>query len=135
MKVEIKRLYTGEILHIVEGSLQGANLKGLNLCYANFQSCDLRYADLSGANLRDVILNDAIGNMREIRSMQCDFRTIVWTEYAVQIGGKRYTWDEWLSFDDDTIATMGARMLGWWLEWKPVLEQIMQLSPATPAEH
>jgi len=50
----------------------------------------------------------------------------IWTVYihkeTVRIGCKRYTHGEWLAFSDDEINAMDSKALGWWKQYKPVIE-------------
>lgn len=50
----------------------------------------------------------------------------IWTVYihkqTVRIGCKHYTHDEWLAFSDSEIHDMDSKALGWWKQYKPVIE-------------
>ena len=53
----------------------------------------------------------------------------------MQVGCERYELEEWWSFDDKKILSMSGReALKWWRKWKPVLQQIIDLSPAEPTK-
>ena len=124
-------------------NLSGADLSGANLRYAdlrdaNLSGADLRGADLRGANLsgadlrgadlRDVNLRWCIGNMREIKSAQFDTYMISWSKDTLAIGCQQHSIEAWWGFDDDTIANMDKGALIWWKKWKPVLQQLIEVS-------
>ena len=88
-------------------------------------------ADLSGANLRGANLRGVVGNMREIRSLQCEKWPVAYTSTHMQIGCQRHSIAEWSSFDDDVISAMDADALEWWRAWKPILQAIIATAPAT----
>ena len=105
--------------------LQGANLPGADLCDAN-----LCGANLCGANLRGANLRDAIGEMKYIKSLQCDRYRIVYTSEKLNIGCQSHTIKEWQEFDDKTISNMDNQALEWWTVWKPIIMNIIEVSPA-----
>lgn len=87
-------------------------------------------ANLSGANLRGANLSDAnlwacIGNNNELKTIQAGAYIITYSKDVMQIGCKRYTIEEWFSFDDITIAAMDRNALEWWGKWKPILQVII----------
>jgi hypothetical protein len=112
--------------------LRGADLRGADLRGADLRGADLRNADLYGANLRDVRLWLAVGNMKEIKSLQLDTYAITYTADRLQIGCQNFAISEWWEFDDEAINAMDGRALDWWRVWKPILKQIIEASPATP---
>jgi len=106
--------------------LRGANLRGTNLRGAN-----LAGADLTGANLSDpASLLGVNGNCREIRSIQVDKWPVAYTETHLQIGCQLHPIAEWWAFDDEEIDIMEEQALQWWRQWKPILRQIIEASPA-----
>jgi len=111
--------------------LIGADLRNANLIDADLRGADLRDADLSGANLRGANLRGVVGNMREIRSLQCEKWPVAYTSTHMQIGCQRHSIAEWSSFDDDVISAMDADALEWWRAWKPILQAIIATAPAT----
>ena len=95
-----------------------------DLSYAN-----LRSADLSYANLRS-----AIGEMTFIKSLQCEKYLISYTVNFLNIGCQSYTIEEWKNFDDEKIKGMDSGALEWWTKWKPIILQIIEMSPAKEQE-
>ena len=81
-------------------------------------------ADLSGAT----------GNMGELKSLFLETWPITYTAEVMQIGCERHPIEEWWAFDDERIARMDSEALDWWKKWKPVLQQIIEMSPATPTQ-
>jgi len=125
--ITIKNRYTGEVILEIE-SLQGANLS-----YANLRNADLSYANLSGATLSDADLSYAnlrwcVGNLSEIKSAQFNTYMISWSKDTLAIGCQQHSIEAWWSFDDDTIAKMDKGALIWWKKWKPVLQQLIEVS-------
>ena len=122
--------------------LSGANLRGANLRGADLHGADLRLADLSGANLRGANLRGAdlhgadlrgaIGEMRSLRSFQIEEYQISYTDTVLNIGCQSHTIEEWKNFDDETIREMDTKALDWWKKWKPIIMQIIEISPAEP---
>jgi len=43
---------------------------------------------------------------------------------TLKIGCEDHHVDEWLGFDDATISKMASGALGFWREWKPVIETL-----------
>jgi hypothetical protein len=107
-------------------NLCGANLRGANLCGADLRGADLRDANLCGANLRG-----ATGNMSELKSIFLELWPITYTHDVMQIGCQRHAIEDWFSFSDDKITQMDSRALEWWSKYKPLIKQIIELSPAT----
>ncbi|MGH9968299.1 MAG: pentapeptide repeat-containing protein [Pyrinomonadaceae bacterium] len=104
-----------------------------DLRYANLAYVDLRYADLRYADLMDISsLWGAVGNLSEIKSIQCDKWEVTYTEDRLQIGCQFYKIEEWWAFSDKEIALMDGSALAWWAIWKPIIRLIIETSPATP---
>ena len=132
--------------------LSYASLRSADLSYANLSSADLSYADLRDANLRGSFLNGsdlrgsdlrgsdmitatanfAIGNMREIKTVLLDTWSVTYTADHLHIGCERHLITEWWDFDDDRIARMDIKALGWWKKWKDFIRQAIEMSPAVP---
>lgn len=103
--------------------LQGANLQRANLQGANLKGAYLQGADLWGA----------VGDMYVVRSIQLETYPITYTSEVMQIGCKRYTFDEWRNFTDQEILEMnGKTALKWWRKWKDWIFQTVEMCPAEP---
>jgi hypothetical protein len=116
-----------------DADLSGAVLSGADLSDAYLRGADLRRVNLSDADLRRVNLSgadlwDCIGNGKEIKTVQTSAYTVTYTKDVMQIGCKHYTWEEWCSFDDNTIQQMDNQALEWWKVWKPILLLVMEAS-------
>ena len=120
--------------------LRSANLSSADLRSADLSYADLSYADLRSANLRSADLSDLIsightsGNMEELKSLFLETWPITYTAEVMQIGCEKHPIADWWAFDDGRIALMDSEALEWWKKWKPVIQQIIELSPATPTK-
>ncbi len=137
--------------NLSSADLRSADLSSANLRSANLSSADLSFADLSSANLRSANLSSAdlrcaslqesilcntIGEMLHIKSGQLETYLFAYTDKYLQIGCERHDIEEWWSFDNDRIKEMeGDKALEFWTKWKPVLKQIIEMSPAEPTEY
>ena len=120
-------------------TLRGATLRGANLINTNLSDADLKGANLSVANLSDANLRGAdlwgvFGNMRHIKSLQTEKYTVTYTATSLQIGCKQYSIEEWKKFDDKTISQMDSGALEWWTNWKPIIMEIIEMSPCEPTK-
>ena len=123
-------------------NLDGANLDGANLTLANLTLANLyganltlanlTLANLDGANLYGANLTLANGNSREVKSVQTTIWVVTYTAEVMQIGCQRHEIAKWWAFTDDEISRMERRALEWWKTWKPILQQIIEVSPAMP---
>ena len=106
-------------------NLRGANLRGANLTGANLTGADLTLADLSGANLFGANLTGANLSGEILEKAPLSLTNLEWsvliTRQYLRIGCKRYTHDEWKSFNERTISAMDKRALELWRKWKPSL--------------
>ena len=115
----------GVRVNLYDANLRGANLRGANLRGANLYGSNLRYADLRGANLYGVF-----GNMKHVKSLQIEQYYITYTSKIIQIGCQSHTIEEWRNFTNKSILEMdGKRALEWWNKWKPIIMQIIEMSP------
>ncbi|MCY1277857.1 Pentapeptide repeats (8 copies) [compost metagenome] len=129
--------------NLSDAYLSDAYLGGANLRRANLRRANLRDANLSGANLSDAYLGGAYlseltslwsasGNRAEIKAIQADTWDVAYTATHLQIGCQLHLIGEWWAFSDEEIARMDSRALDWWRIWKPILQQIIETSPAVP---
>lgn len=122
--------------------LSGANLNGANLryadlsysdlSYANLSYADLSYSDLRYANLRGANLWGCCGNLVNVKSVLLDTYPVAYTADVMQIGCQRHEIAKWWAFSGEEIARMDSKALEWWARFKPLLMQIIELSPAEP---
>ncbi|WP_143481812.1 pentapeptide repeat-containing protein, partial [Pseudomonas citronellolis] len=114
-------------------NLDGAYLRGANLDGANLDGANLRGANLDGANLDGVAsLWGCTGNRAEVKAIQADTWDVTYTATHMQIGCQFHTLAEWWAFGDDEIARMDSQALAWWKVWKPIIQKIVETSPAVP---
>jgi uncharacterized protein YjbI with pentapeptide repeats len=111
-----------------DANLSDADLSRADLSDADLSRADLSDADLSHADLSDANLSDAIGNKKELRTMQIDTYSIAFTNSILQIGCKRFTHKEWGIFSDDEISKMDNGALEWWEKWKDFIFKAIELS-------
>ena len=115
--------------------LSGADLRRANLYRANLSEANLSEANLSGANLRRANLSGAdlfgaVGNMREMKTIITDNHPMTYTHDTLQIGCERHPIADWWKFGDERIAKMETGAVEWWAIWKPILQNIIEVSPA-----
>ena len=91
-------------------------------------------ADLRSADLRSADLRYAVGEMRFIKSLQCEKYLITYTYNFLNIGCQSHLIEDWKNFDDDKIKDMDGGALEWWAKWKPIIMQIIEMSPAEQYE-
>jgi len=115
-------------------NLSYADLSSTNLSYADLRYANLRYADLSSADLSHADLRYAVGEMKYVKSLQCEKYYISYTSKMLNIGCQSHTIEEWKMFGDDTISRMDSQALEWWQKWKPILMNIIEISPALENE-
>ena len=87
---------------------------------------NLTRADLTDANLTDANLRYAIGNGRQIKTLQTEPWIIVYTDTMMAIGCQQHSIEDWFNFDNDTIDRMDSHALTWWKKWKPILATITE---------
>jgi hypothetical protein len=116
-------------------NLEDANLRGANLSYANLEDANLEDANLRGANLWGANLRGVRGNRSQVKTLNVEGYDIAYTSNHMQIGCKRYEIEQWWAFDDEEIALMDCGALEWWNKWKPVLKNIIEISPAEPTRN
>lgn len=113
-------------VNLSDANLRGANLSyanitGVNLSYADLTGVNFSYANLSGVNLSGANLIGAIGNGKEVRTLQTPIYIVTCYKNIIQIGCERHTFQEWLGFDDKTISDMEDGALEFWGEWKTLI--------------
>ena len=112
-----------------------ANLRGVDLCDADLLGANLRGTDLRGTDLRGTDLRGVFGNMKHVKSLQIETYYITYTSKIIQIGCQRHTIEEWKNFDNKSILKMdGKEALEWWDKWKPIIMQIIEMSPCEPTK-
>ena len=93
------------------------------------------YANLSYANLSYAAsLWGVVGNMSEVKSVQCDIWPVTYTATHMQIGCQFHLLAEWWGFDDAEIERMDSQAFVWWSIWRPILKAIIDASPAKAIE-
>ena len=116
--------------NLYRADLSGADLYRADLSRANLYRADLSGANLSGANLSGANLYRAVGNMREMKTIITDNHPMTYTHDTLQIGCERHPIADWWKFGDERIAKMETGAVEWWAIWKPILQNIIAVSPA-----
>lgn len=117
-----------------EANLNGANLSWADLSWANLNGADLSWADLNGAylngaNLNGAGLRGAIGNNKEIISVQTGVYLVVMAQDVIAIGCKQFSYEQWIEFSEDRIKELdGSKAFEFYKNWKPIIEQIYKLN-------
>ena len=127
----------GERADLSDADLSDANLRGANLSCADLSCANLRGADLSGADLSGADLSGAdlwgcSGNLVHMRSFWIETYQVTYTADVMQIGCQRHPIADWWAFDDARINEMDSRALEFWAKFKPILQNLIAVSPATP---
>ena len=92
---------------------------------------DLTGAYLTGANLTRADLTYTTGNLLQVKSLQVDEWSIVYSNNGyMHIGCEKHKIVNWFNFSNDEINKMDPSALEWWVKWKPILKQIIEISPA-----
>jgi len=136
--IQIKHKITGEVLKEVDADLRFAVLTKSDLRFADLRNADLRFADLTDANLefadlrnadlRNANLEFAIGNSKEVQTIQTSTYHINIFSDKIQIGCEVHKIKDWFEFSDSQIIEMdGKDALIWWRKWKPILKLIVEL--------
>ena len=120
----IKAYYNTTAIDLSGADLAGVDLSYLDLTGANLSSADLTNANMYGANLSGANLRDAIGNGKEIKTLQTEFYIVVMTKDVMHIGCERYSYNEWFNFTDDQIAKMDRNALKFWNKYKLILREL-----------
>ena len=120
----------GERADLSRRDLRRASMDGFNLNGAILNGASMNGASMDGASMNRAILDGATGNMVEIKSIFLETWPIAYTADVMQIGCQRHLITEWWAFDDASIDIMDSGALDWWRKWKPVLQQIIEMSPA-----
>ena len=131
--MKILNRWTGKIIfenekETIKETVVDANLRNANLIGANLRNANLSGAELSDADLRGANLIGAVGNKKELRTMQIETYSISFTKDVLQIGCKRFTIQEWKNFNDEEISNMDNQALSFWNKWKDFIFQAIELS-------
>jgi hypothetical protein len=118
--------------NLSEADLREANLRGADLRGADLSAANLTHSDLENSNLFGVKLWNVQGNSNKIKSIHCGGYDIAYTSQVLQIGCEQHDIEQWWGFSDSEIKCMdGKKALDWWKVWKPILQNIIAVSPAT----
>ena len=129
---DLKRILDDHVLWLfndengVKANLQDAHLRGANLQWAN-----LRWANLQDADLQDANLRGAVGNLREVKSIEIfEYWEVTYTRTHMAIGCQQHKIADWWAFDDKTIRDMDLNALDWWRKNKDTLRLLIERNPA-----
>ncbi len=109
-------------------NLSYANLRSADLSSANLRSADLSSADLLSANLSTNFINNAVGNGKELKSIQIEQdMKITYKSDRITFGCNGYDFDEWLS--------MAGHSSEYWEKYRDLILKITSISPAIKWEY
>jgi hypothetical protein len=108
--------------------LRVANLEGADLTEADLRWANLQRAHLAGAALEGARLNNAIGNGREIKSVQLGAHYLVWSTHSVAIGCRQFRLPD-LEVEIEEYLTESDKVL-----WEANKDFILTLLEKYPAE-
>lgn len=117
-----------------DANLSRANLRDANLSGADLRGANLSRADLSDADLSGAYLSGATGNLTHVKSLHADRWAVTYTADRMFIGCQAHPLTDWWGFDDRTINAMDIGALKWWRKWKPILQAMVEASPAEPTK-
>lgn len=112
--------------------LDNVHFKNISLKDAYFEGSNLSRTTFKGVDLSECDLRDCTGNNRQIKTIQAGKYIVNYTTEVIQIGCENHSIEDWFSFSDEKIARMDDGALDWWKDWKPILKQIIEVSPAEP---
>ena len=111
----------GVRLDLSSADLSSADLRVANLRGADLRGADLSSADLSSADLSSADLRGAIGNNKEMKTLQLGTYIVTIYKEIIQIGCQNHSISEWENFDDNYIKRMDMNALEWWRENKDIV--------------
>jgi hypothetical protein len=121
-KLKGANLSSANLMHtkLTYANLERANLEGANLYDANLEG-----ANLTNANLNYVCLHRAIGNNKEVKSLQLGkYLIVILTGVMIYIGCEEHSIEEWANFTDEEISKLDDEALKWWKEWKEIIMKV-----------
>ncbi len=111
--------------NLTYADLSYADLTYANLTYADLSYADLTYANLTYADLSYANLRGAIGNNKEVKTLQLGkYDITILVGIKIDIGCQNHTITKWANFTDEEISKMDDGALEWWKEWKEVILKV-----------
>jgi hypothetical protein len=112
--------------------MSGANMSSADMRSANMRSANMRGADMRGADIILAILFGAVGNGRELKSIQIfPEYAICYSKHIVFIGCKGRKLDSWKNFtDEDILAMDGKRSIDFWRRNKDTIIGLIESNPS-----
>ena len=114
--------------NLESADLRDANLESADLRDANLESADLRSAHLRDADLRSADLRYAVGNLKEVKSIQIETYHISFCGETLNIGCVSHSIEDWENFTDLEIKEMDSGALEFWNKWKDFIFTAIRLS-------
>jgi hypothetical protein len=130
-EADLRETYLRET-YLGRANLNRASLNRAKLSMANLSRANLAHSDLKGSTLFGANMWGVQGNNNKIKSIHCEVYDIAYTSHVLQIGCEQHNIEQWWGFSDREIKCMdGKKALDWWKVWKPILQNIIAVSPAT----
>lgn len=111
---------------LIDTDLSESRLLNAVLMKVNLFGSKLSKVDLSENNH----MHTVIGNMKEIKSLQCDTNFVSYTKDHMSIASKMFPIYQWWEMSDKEYIDLEVSSIEWWRIWKPILKQIIEVSPA-----
>ncbi len=93
---------------------------------ANLRRANLSSANLSSADLRKILINNTVGNSREIKSMHLEGEfSITYSAEFIAFGCTQMNLKDWLE--------MKGHSSDFWDKYREILIKLIEISPATVA--
>jgi uncharacterized protein YjbI with pentapeptide repeats len=109
--------------------LSWSNLSVADLSRADLSWADLSRADLSWADLSRADLSGAIGNNKEIKTIQTGGYITNITDNIMWIGCEGHTFEQWNNFSENDIRKMdGDRAIVFWAKYKDFLFNFIEIN-------
>lgn len=89
---------------------------------------------IKAENLRGANLSYVAGNLEQVKSIHTERWAVTYTADTMFIGCQTHPLTDWWGFDDRTINAMDVGALKWWRKWKPILQAVIEASPAEPTK-
>jgi len=99
-----------------------ADFRNTDFMDADFRNTDFRNTDFRNTDFRNTNFWNVIGDGLKIKTLTLPKYKVVIIGDKIQIGCKKYTFNEWFNFTDEHISKMDEGALWWWNKWKEVIK-------------
>lgn len=110
-------------------NLRRATFRGANLLGAVFSGSTLFETDFLGARFSGVTIYGHTFQRGPVQIQANTHHVALWDGFLT-IGCAQHTYSDWLSFDDERIASLGLGV-DWWGTWKPIIVSVAEATGRT----